>query len=543
MERDPKAVDPPRAAQRSAPSKPWLLYGSSLLLLGAAFAATHAARPGAFPFTTGCPWGTGPASCAGSAPCVAPAGCGGEAEPSHAPLPDEEPATAPQRPEPAPAAPLAASMPPAPASVDGGGARPMADAPRRVRVGDGSGRTLIARLLSAPEAGMILLPDGQVGWPNRLIYTDEPFRPLSAEAMAEALLSGPFRGFHLKQTPHYVIVYQCSERFAEDSARLLESLYDGLLARFREMHFDVHDAEFPLVAVIFANEDDFRAHRKIAPDVQAYYDPVTNRIHFYEVQRRQVEDPMFAAMRKPQTVAHEGTHQIAQNIGVQPRMADWPAWLVEGLAELAAATETNRGAWAGFSRVNPLHIATLEDLEDTDALQGRGAGAQRVRVGHDPRRSMVEYIVTRDTLTPTDYALAWALTHYLANRQTEKFVAYLKEMGRREAGAERSKAADLDLFRAHFGKDPAAIDTKVAGHLNRLRSQSPLMYYAVLFEQPLPGNLVRRGTLVSRSPQLIREWIEERMPDPQGGPYQWRAFPFRNRKEAFFFTEQWLNSQ
>ena len=43
-----------------------------------------------------------------------------------------------------------------------------------------------------------------------------------------------------------------------------------------------------------------------------------------------------AAMRRPQTVAHEGTHQILQNIGVHPRLSAWPLWLVEGLAEYCA---------------------------------------------------------------------------------------------------------------------------------------------------------------------------------------------------------------
>jgi len=38
----------------------------------------------------------------------------------------------------------------------------------------------------------------------------------------------------------------------------------------------------PLVAVIFATEGDFRAHKEVDPEVQAYYEFFTNRIFFYE---------------------------------------------------------------------------------------------------------------------------------------------------------------------------------------------------------------------------------------------------------------------
>ncbi len=43
---------------------------------------------------------------------------------------------------------------------------------------------------------------------------------------------------------------------------------------------------------------------------------------------------------------------------------------------------------------------------------------------------LVEYLVTKTDLTPTDYALALALTHYLARRRPEAFVAYLRAMTR-----------------------------------------------------------------------------------------------------------------
>ena len=343
----------------------------------------------------------------------------------------------------------------------------------------------------------------------------------------------------MEQTEHYLVFYQSSAVFARDSARLLESLYKKLVERFKKSDFAVKPAEFPLVAVIFRSEEEFRAHREIDPDVQAYYDVRSNRIFFYETSQEQREDPEFVAMRKPQTVIHEGTHQALQNIGVQPRDADWPPWLIEGLVELAAASDRKNGEWVQFSQVNPLHIATLDDLRDAAAIQGHGPASSRATVGRDPAASLVEYIITRTDLNPTDYSLAWALTHYLANKQTPAFLSFLREMGQVPPGVHRSVEQNTAVFVRHFGDKFRQIDTQVDRHLAKLRSQTTLVYYGVVFEQPMPGNLARRATLVSRSPQFIREWLTVATPDPLGGPPRWQIAEFRTRAEAVQFTENW----
>ena len=73
-----------------------------------------------------------------------------------------------------------------------------------------------------------------------------------------------------------------------------------------------------------------------------------------------------ATLLKPQTVAHEGAHQILSNIGLQPRPCSWPLWLVEGLAEYCATTvNTKKGiVWSGMGAINSLHMATLRELDD-----------------------------------------------------------------------------------------------------------------------------------------------------------------------------------
>ena len=157
---------------------------------------------------------------------------------------------------------------------------------------------------------------------------------------------------------------------------------EGLIERFAATEFPVHESEFPLVAVIFATERDFRAHKQVDPQVQAYYEFFTNRIFFYRKSDRDQIEPKVAALLKPQTVAHEGAHQILSNIGLQPRPSAWPLWLVEGLAEYCATTvNTKKGiVWSGMGAINSLHMATLRELEDPLSNQVNGGDIHAVQV-------------------------------------------------------------------------------------------------------------------------------------------------------------------
>ena len=204
------------------------------------------------------------------------------------------------------------------------------------------------------------------------------------------------------------------------------------------------------MAIIFRTERDFRSHREVDPEVQAYYELFTNRIYLYEHSEHDQQAPEISALRKPQTVAHEGTHQILQNVGIHPRLSRWPLWLVEGLAEYCSSPSTpKKGASWKLGAINSLHMATIRDLEDPMSLQVKGANPPRIE--RDPNQPLVEYLVTRTKLTPTDYALAWAMTHYLATSRAHKeFVGFLKTMSQLPPLQERSPQDHLAAFRAAF---------------------------------------------------------------------------------------------
>ncbi len=453
---------------------------------------------------------------------------------------------APPRPDRPEAPDLAAPPAPAPPKPD---AAPAAAAPRRVLVRDPQGRAVVAREHGWHKGRMAaVLPDGQIGWPDGLVDTDRPFVPLSMEELRRQLQDTDFPTFRVQSTKHYLVFYQGSENFARASGVLLERLHDGLTDALKRFNLPVTPAEFPLVAVIFKTEDDFRANRKVAPDVQAYYEILSNRIYFYEKSSRDGESPEVAALRKPQTVAHEGTHQLLHNVGIQPRLSDWPLWLVEGFAEYCSPPKaTKKGTdWAGLGQINPIHLATIRDLDDPVAVQvqGQGQGQGRVAtpaIGKDRRVPLVEYLATRKELTPTDYALSWGLTHYLARQQVEPFIAYLRKMSRLKPFEDQSPEQQLAAFREAFGTDLPGIDARVGKYLARLKvpDAMALPYYAVLFEQTIGPQAIRRSAMVSQSPSVIRQWIES-APLPQGGPSQWHTVQGPTRARAFLAADQWM---
>ncbi|AMV39192.1 hypothetical protein VT85_17270 [Planctomyces sp. SH-PL62] len=421
---------------------------------------------------------------------------------------------------------------------------------RRFLIRTEDGRQVVARLHGHHDGkSVLMLPDGWLGIPSMLVPTEEPFRPMTADEMVTGLQAGAFADFGLHRTEHYLILYQSADDgFAKANGVLLEDLYRRLLEAFRKHEVTVHEAEFPMVAVIFRTEDEFRAYRPVAPDVQAYYEVSTNRILLYDQPSRERIEPEVNALLKPQMVAHEGTHQILQNIGVHPRLSNWPLWLVEGLAEYCATPASSRKgapAWDGLGRINNLHMATLREVEDPVSLSMRGQDVHTKSLFRKPGQPLVEAMIRRHELTPTEYALAWAITHYLAMKRSDDFTRFLRVMAAVPPLEPRSADDHVRDFRQAFGDDLGKLDKTIHAYLSRLTKQKgydPMPYYAVLFEQPLANGRLRRAAMVSQSPQLIKQWVDE-MSNPIAGLASWQATPFPSRGRATLAIQDWIRSE
>jgi hypothetical protein len=418
----------------------------------------------------------------------------------------------------------------------------------RFAIREDDGRTVVARFHGQRDGKtFVVLPDGRLGSLSMMVVpTTEPFVPMSGDEVERRAQTGPFATFQVHRTPHYVLLYQSSSKFAVKTGDLLEELYRRLLEAFRKHDVPVHEAEFPLVAVVFRHESDFRAYRQVDPDVRAYYEIFSNRIFLFESSDRDGVEPEVSALLTTQTAAHEGTHQILQNIGVQPRLGAWPLWLAEGLAEYCASpASTRRGepTWAGLGQINSLHMATLRELDDPVSLAMKGSSDRVRSLLRKPGQPVVECLLRKTDMTPTDYALAWALTHFLALKRGPEFTRFLRVMGQAAPLEPRSPDDHVRQFREAFGDDLAKMDRTVDAYLRKLARQkgyAPMPYYAVMFEQPIPPGVVRRAAMVSQSPQVIRQWVQE-LTSPGAGLPTWQAIPHPTRQRASLVIQEWMS--
>ena len=192
--------------------------------------------------------------------------------------------------------------------------------------------------------------------------------------------------------------------------------------------------------------------------------------------------------------------------------------------------------------INALHMATLRELDEPLSNPAAGSGDRPTPIRRSPLLSQAEMLIRKSRLTPTDYAQAWALTHYLALERGPDFVAFLKAMSQMPPLEPRTPEDHLAEFRKFFGDDLPKLDKKVDKYIRELERDGRferLPFYAVMFEQPLGGSLVRRVAWVSQSPQMIQEQVQE-LTSPQGEIPIWRAVPCPNRARAELVRDDWV---
>ena len=148
----------------------------------------------------------------------------------------------------------------------------------------------------------------------------------------------------------------------------------------------------------------------------------------------------------------------------------------------------------------------------------------------------------KTSLTPTDYAEAWALTHYLARKRPTEFFEYVKTMSQIPPLEPRTPEENLLLFRTFFNEPTARLDKRLADHvhdLSRKKTYDTLYYYEVVFQQSLGNGVVRRAATVRQSPQIIQQWIQE-MTSPMGDIPSWEAIPWPTRARAEQAAQEWM---
>lgn len=416
----------------------------------------------------------------------------------------------------------------------------------------GEGRRAIVQVDDKPVVGriyvdvgeqrIVLLPDG------RLVpvaardapETDRPFEPAPMDSLAARWTTGRLNGFSVKKTRHFVFIYNTTEDFALLTSRVLETMVPGLVEFSEFNKLPARDPELPLVVLMFRTEDQFQKFQRMPRGVVAYYEPIENHVVLYEENRLEGVKPELALQQTLATIAHEGTHQILHNIGVQQRLSVWPMWLSEGLAEYLAPTSTGkRLRWKGAGQINDLRMFDLEVF-----LKSRQA--------MPPEGQMVEHTVLAARLTSTGYASAWALTHYLAKNERAAFQRYLAQTSRLGPfeGNPRGEPpgivpGNLVRFREHFGGDTADLEGKLIAHLKRQPYTDPFSEWPhfVAFLSVGSGAKTRREADVFHVETMAERWRQqaiERVPADQRDAVQSAVRSFPNRTTAEAFARQFL---
>jgi hypothetical protein len=409
----------------------------------------------------------------------------------------------------------------------------------RVLTADRSGAPVVAKThVNVGDARIVLLPDGQLvaRKPGEAEPTDRPFQPLQNEELLERL-KAEFPGFKAKQTKNYTYLFSTSDVFAFGTSQILESMLTGVEKWAIAQKLPTHDPEVPLVIVMFKTEADFQAYRRMPSGVVAYYDPLSNRIAVYEESPKLAGRPDLLLKQAISTIAHEGTHQILHNIGVQQRLSIWPMWLSEGLAEFLAPTEVNKKLrWKGAGYVNDLRMFELEQYVKAHAAE-------------EPKGDTVRNTVLAARLSSTGYATAWSLTHYLATKKKSGFSKYLCQIaktgplqGAVEVVPPGIVPGNMKLFEQQFGGDYLQMEKDLIAHLKRQKYSDPFagMPHFVAMLTWHDGKKQQRDVATFHSPILAAKWVREmRERNPAIGDDGYKIEEYPNRLQAEAVGRAW----
>jgi hypothetical protein len=336
--------------------------------------------------------------------------------------------------------------------------------------------------LQAQDGGLVFLGRDGLIWkilPTEIVkrtLDDAPFRAYPKDELVKRTLADLPKGFSAYQTEHYMICYNGSKSYAVWCGALFERLYMAFRNAWSRQGFAMTKPEFPLVAVVFADKASYVQYAEktlgdAADSIIGYYEPeTTNRTIMYDLTavegaaapRGGPGTRISHFLTSPNapgavsTIVHEATHQIAFNSGLHQRLSDCPKWFSEGIAMYCETPDLhgNKG-WAGIGAVNRVRLAQFQQFQ------------QQRR----PVKSLKSLIVDDERLINADrvidaYAESWALTYFLLHKHPKEYIAYLKDLSRKQPLKKDGPATRLAEFEKRFGRLDA-LETEFLNYMER----------------------------------------------------------------------------
>jgi hypothetical protein len=282
------------------------------------------------------------------------------------------------------------------------------------------------------------------------------FRPFLVTELRTRLEQEFGRDFEVAADAHYLVVYPRGER--SRWAPRFEQLYRSFQHYFTARGWRPQEPQFPLVAVVFPTEAQFKAYAAregstITAHTLGYYSPVSNRILLFDAAKEAAADWSVNA----ETIIHEAAHQTAFNTGIHNRFSQPPRWLVEGLGTLFEA----RGVWdssrfkARADRVNRYRFVAFQKFQS-----------------RRPTGFLAE-LVSSDRAFERDvdgaYAEAWALTFFLSETDPRGYLQLLQKTAAQPNFTPRREPERLADFTAVFGSNLRLLEAKFLRFMQELK--------------------------------------------------------------------------
>ncbi len=387
---------------------------------------------------------------------------------------------------------------------------------------------------------ILLMPDGilEDRRADEVQLTEKEFVAMEMNRLAERLRVGPLADFKVKKSKHYLFVYNVSDGYVDATRRILESMDRGLATFTRKLGCDPYEPIVPLVVVMFATEKEFRQYKAMPPQVVAYYNVVTNQIVLHEEPPMMKTRPDLAIGQALSTIAHEGTHQILHNIGVQQRLSVWPMWLNEGLAEYLAPTSFgNNNRWKGGGEVNDLRMFELETYIQSRSYKGLDG-------------ETIRNTIQAQQLDSTGYATAWALTHFLVEKKNKSFREYMRLLSTMKplqgmaAKPNQPILENVEQFDKYFSEDYANLEAELVQHFEKLPYTSPVAaspHFVALIQYPDGNKSIRRGGFFYKREEAdlwLQGYLGE-LDETKRASAQCEIEEFRNRADANRRLSNW----
>lgn len=338
-----------------------------------------------------------------------------------------------------------------------------------VEVGDSKGSKFEGRVDGlTPKVVTLTQRDGRIRMLNRPAIKEiktvaRTFRPLSKSEVVAALREEFGSKFVVKTSQHYVVCIPKKTR--TNYASIFENVYSAFHYQFRRRKFDLAPTEFPLVAIVFPNFQEFAKYAakdgvRASPGLLGYYHRLSNRVAVYESSRTTEKElpetrtgfigettnavasllDAGANADLASTITHETIHQVSFNVGLHPRMGTCPRWLTEGLAmTFESPGFLSTSSAKGNSRINRDRYVWFKNYQK-----------------RRPKKSLKAFIENDDLFrrgTLDAYSQAWALTFFFMDQpaRSYKFGHYVRAMNKRDLTDGYSAADRLKDFESAFG--------------------------------------------------------------------------------------------